>query len=97
MSFLRLAVRNVVRQRVAFATPALTARTSFLQRAQYSAAAGLSKEQITARVLELLKGFEKVKQEKVHSKCISACVSNSQCLVPPAHPYRILRRGPRPR
>ena len=70
MSFLRLAVRNVARQRVAFAAPSFAARTAFLQRAQYSAAAGLSRDEITARVLELLKGFEKVKQEKVSRKCI---------------------------
>lgn len=66
MSFLRLAVRNVARPRVAFATPvALATRGRILQSASYSAAAGLSKEQITARVLDVLKGFEKVKQDKV--------------------------------
>ncbi|EKM61164.1 uncharacterized protein PHACADRAFT_247597 [Phanerochaete carnosa HHB-10118-sp] len=65
MSFLRLAVRNVARTRVVAAPVAFSARTGFLQRAQYSAAAGLNKEQITARILDVLKGFEKVKPEKL--------------------------------
>ncbi|GJE87604.1 acyl carrier protein [Phanerochaete sordida] len=65
MSFLRLAVRNVARTRVVAAPAAFSARTSFLQRAQYSAAAGLDREQITARILDVLKGFEKVKSDKL--------------------------------
>jgi len=36
-----------------------------LQSARYSAAAGLDKEQVTSRVLEVLKGFEKVDQGKL--------------------------------
>lgn len=71
MSFLRLAVRNVARTRVVAAPTAFSARTSFLQRAQYSAAAGLDREQITARILDVLKGFEKVKSDKVRPA--SAC------------------------
>ena len=68
MSFLRLAVRNVARPRMAFAAPAaLATRSRILQGASYSAAAGLSKEQITARDLDVLKGFEKVKQDKVRT------------------------------
>lgn len=71
MSFLRLAVRNVARPRVAFATPvALATRGRILQSASYSAAAGLSQEQITARVLDVLKGFEKVKQDKVNRSIV---------------------------
>ena len=71
MSFLRLAVRNVARPRAVFAAPAARlVRSRILQRASYSAAAGLDKEQITARVLEVLKGFEKVNQEKVSRSCI---------------------------
>lgn len=66
MSFLRLAVRNVARPRLSFAAPvAFSARSSLLQRATFATGAGLDKEQITARVLDVLKGFEKVKQEKV--------------------------------
>ncbi len=64
MSFLRLAVRSVTRPRVALASPALY-RSRILQSASYSAAAGLSKEQITSRVLDVLKGFEKVDPAKV--------------------------------
>ncbi|THG98367.1 hypothetical protein EW026_g3810 [Hermanssonia centrifuga] len=66
MSFLRLAVRSVTRPRVALASPALY-RSRILQSASYSAAAGLSKEQITSRVLDVLKGFEKVDPAKLTS------------------------------
>lgn len=68
MSFFRLAARTVVRPRLVPAPIAFAARSHILQRASYSAAAGLSKEQITARVLDVLKGFEKVKQDKVGCK-----------------------------
>jgi hypothetical protein len=95
MSFLRLAVRNVARQRVTSAAPALAARTSFLQRAQYSAAAGLNKEQITTRVLELLKGFEKVKQEKVRHIYAATDTATEYITSGPAHSDRFLREGPR--
>ena len=64
MSFLRLAVRNIARPRIAVAAlPG--SRLSLLQRASFSAAAGLPKEQIQSRVLEVLKGFEKVDPSKV--------------------------------
>ncbi|CAL1695466.1 unnamed protein product [Somion occarium] len=65
MSFFRLAVRSVVRPRIVVA--ALPARNPFLfQAARYSAAAALTKEQITSRVLDVLKGFEKVDQSKLN-------------------------------
>lgn len=76
MSFLRLAVRNIARTRVVAAPAALSARTSFLQRAQYSATAGLNKEQITARILDVLKGFEKAKLEKVRMKAAGSSRRN---------------------
>ncbi|TCD61320.1 hypothetical protein EIP91_008648 [Steccherinum ochraceum] len=38
---------------------------AFTQQARFSAAAGLDKEQITSRVLDVLKGFEKVDQGKL--------------------------------
>lgn len=38
----------------------------WMQNARFSAAAGLDKEQITTRVLDVLKGFEKVDQAKVY-------------------------------
>ena len=64
MSFLRLAVRSVARPRfVAAAIP--STRSRILQSASYSAAAGLNKEQIETRVLDVLKGFEKVDPAKV--------------------------------
>ncbi|THH28064.1 hypothetical protein EUX98_g6119 [Antrodiella citrinella] len=66
MSFLRLAVRNVARTRLAVpAALPVTRRWALTQKARYSAAAGLDKEQITSRVLDVLKGFEKVDQAKL--------------------------------
>ncbi|OCH95817.1 acyl carrier protein [Obba rivulosa] len=67
MSFLRLAVRSVARPRVAprLAATFPHARPGFLQVAGYAAAAGLSKEQIATRVLDVLKGFEKVDPAKL--------------------------------
>lgn len=71
MSFLRLAVRNISRPRMGFVAPAAFAtRSRILQSASYSAAAGLSKEQITARVLDVLKGFEKVKADKASDSLV---------------------------
>ncbi|KAI0348491.1 acyl carrier protein [Trametopsis cervina] len=64
MSFLRLALRSVARPRIAVAALPST-RSRVLQSASYSAAAALSKEQITSRVLDVLKGFEKVDQGKL--------------------------------
>ncbi|KAI0788556.1 acyl carrier protein [Abortiporus biennis] len=62
MSFFRLAARNMTRPGLA-----MMARPSsrVMQLARYSAAAGLSKEQITTRVLDVLKGFEKVDPAKL--------------------------------
>ncbi|KAK7694824.1 hypothetical protein QCA50_002012 [Cerrena zonata] len=65
MSFFRLAARSVVRPSLAAA--ALPARSALrMQIARYSAPAGLSKDQITTRVLDVLKGFEKVDQAKLN-------------------------------
>lgn len=79
MFSLRIAARNIARRRVALVAPrpsAVFAPWSRLpQFAAYSAAAGLSREQITSRVLDVLKGFEKVEQSKV---CGIQC--NSSCL-----------------
>lgn len=63
MSFIRLAARSLTRPRVAFAAPRTQMAVPW--RAGYSAAAGLSKETIQTRVLEVLGGFEKVKTAKV--------------------------------
>ncbi|OBZ79255.1 Acyl carrier protein, mitochondrial [Grifola frondosa] len=63
MSFLRLAARRIALPRVAFAVP--QQRSRIIQCAAFSAAAGLTKEQITTRVIDVLKGFEKVKPEKL--------------------------------
>lgn len=66
----RLAARNFAARNLAVravATPgfALAARSRIVPCAAFSAAAGLSKEEITTRVLDVLKGFEKVKADKV--------------------------------
>ena len=62
MSFARLALRSVTRSRPLLA---VSTRQSLAFRANYSAEAGLSKETIQSRVLNVLKGFEKVDEAKV--------------------------------
>ena len=69
MSFLRVAFRgpaaSFARNRVSVSSAAIPRQTWLLQRAAFSAAAGLTREDITTRVLDVLKGFEKVDQTKV--------------------------------
>ncbi len=67
MSILRLAFRSVARPRLVVPAALTSTRSWLLQNARYSAAAGLQKEQITTRVLDVLKGFEKVDPAKVRS------------------------------
>ncbi|KAG0708952.1 acyl carrier protein [Suillus ampliporus] len=63
MSFARLALRSVTRSRPVLA---VSSRQTLAFRVNYSAAAaGLSKETIHARVLDVLKGFEKVDAAKL--------------------------------
>ncbi|KAJ8596959.1 acyl carrier protein [Rhizopogon salebrosus TDB-379] len=62
MSFARLALRSITRSRPAFTS---STRQTLALRANYSSAAGLSKEDIQKRVLDVLKGFEKVKADKL--------------------------------
>jgi hypothetical protein len=78
MSFLRLAVRSSVRPRMAFATASAPRIHSRLPpRANFAAAAGLSKDEIQSRVLDVLKGFEKVDPAKVAPLGLSvACLVN---------------------
>lgn len=70
MSFLR-ALRTVALPRAAIAVPrsnAIRSNALALQRAWYSApSSGLQKTEIEARVLDVLKSFEKVKADKVSS------------------------------
>jgi NADH dehydrogenase (ubiquinone) 1 alpha/beta subcomplex 1 len=63
MSFIRLAARNLARPRLASVVP----RTqNFVPwRAAFSAAAGLTKDTIETRILDVLRGFEKVNPSKV--------------------------------
>ncbi|XP_006454408.1 ACP acyl carrier protein/NADH-ubiquinone oxidoreductase NDUFAB1/SDAP subunit [Agaricus bisporus var. bisporus H97] len=61
MSFFRLATRSLPR---ATFTPSRFP-SLYAPRARYSAAAGLSRDSIQSRVLDVLKGFEKVDQAKL--------------------------------
>ena len=76
MSFLRFAFRgpaaSFARKRVFAPTVAIPRRTWLPQRAAFSAAAGLTKEEITTRVLDVLKGFEKVDSAKVCNTKVNA-------------------------
>jgi NADH dehydrogenase (ubiquinone) 1 alpha/beta subcomplex 1 len=69
MSFFRVAFRSpaasFTRNRISVSAAAVPRRTWLLQRAAFSAASGLTKEEITTRVLDVLKGFEKVDPKKV--------------------------------
>lgn len=66
MSFFRLAARSLSRS--TFAAPRLPLR--YVPQARYSAAPGLQAHEIQARVLEVLKNFEKVDKSKVcHVLC----------------------------
>ena len=66
MSFIRLAAHNLVRSRLALAIPRI--QNPIPWRASFSASAGLTKDVIETRVLDVLKGFEKVNQSKVWTK-----------------------------
>ena len=78
MSFLRVAFRgpaaSFARNRVSVSVAAIPRRTWFLQRAAFSAAAGLTKEEITTRVFDVLKGFEKVDAGKVRNAKVNAAM-----------------------
>jgi NADH dehydrogenase (ubiquinone) 1 alpha/beta subcomplex 1 len=63
MSFLRLATRSIAHPRYALTFPRLQDRLPF--RAGFSAAAALSRDVIETRVLDVLKGFEKIDPLKV--------------------------------
>ncbi|EIW64389.1 acyl carrier protein [Trametes versicolor FP-101664 SS1] len=67
----RLAARNFAARNIASGSVvaprfALAARSRIVPCAAFSAAAGLSKEEITARVLQVLRSFEKVKADKLN-------------------------------
>ncbi|KAG6837584.1 hypothetical protein H0H93_006998 [Arthromyces matolae] len=63
MSFTRLAARASVLPRFAWTAPRV--QRQLVQRAAFSAQAGLPKDAIQSRVFEVLKGFEKVDPAKV--------------------------------
>ncbi|KAF8198927.1 acyl carrier protein-like protein [Pholiota molesta] len=64
MSLSRLLPRISTLSRVARSTPTL--QTRWVPRAMYSAGGGLSHEAITSRVLETLKGYEKIDPAKLN-------------------------------
>ena len=78
MSFLRVAFRgpaaSFARNRVTLSAAAIPKRTWLPQRAAFSAAPGLTKEDITTRVLDVLKGFEKVNPAKVRNARVNAVI-----------------------
>ncbi|KAL4064911.1 acyl carrier protein-like protein [Scleroderma yunnanense] len=63
MSFGRLALRSLSRSRPTFAVSKQPAYR--MHRANYSAALGLAKNDIQTRILDVLKGFEKVDPAKL--------------------------------
>ncbi|KAG6845161.1 hypothetical protein H0H87_012957 [Tephrocybe sp. NHM501043] len=63
MSFIRFATRASVLPRFAWTAP--RAQRQLVQRAAFSAQAGLSRDVIQSRVYDVLKGFEKVDAAKV--------------------------------
>lgn len=82
MSFLRVAFRGPAasfsRNRVSLSAAAIPRRTWLPQRAAFSAAAGLTREEITTRVLDVLKGFEKVDATKVRDIEISSVLQGDE-------------------
>lgn len=63
MSFARVTLRSLSRARPTFAVSKQSAYR--LHRANFSAAAGLSKDDIQTRIVNVLKGFDKVDPSKV--------------------------------
>ena len=78
MSFARITLRSLSRARPTFAVSKQSAYR--LHRANFSAAAGLSKEQIQTRIFDVLKSFEKVGHSKVTFQRIQVHVYFSQYL-----------------
>ena len=80
MSFLRVAFRGpaatFARNRVAASAVTIPRRTWLPQHAAFSAAAGLTQEAITTRVLDVLKGFEKVDPNKVRNSKVNMALQN---------------------
>lgn len=65
MSLFRIAARASALPRIAVTVSRSATTTQRLPFRSFSAAAGLSKEDIETRVLDVLKGFEKVDKTKV--------------------------------
>jgi NADH dehydrogenase (ubiquinone) 1 alpha/beta subcomplex 1, acyl-carrier protein len=81
MSFLRVAFRGpaatFARNRVSLSAVSIPRRTWLPQRAAFSAAAGLSHQDITTRVFDVLKGFEKVDPNKVRNTKANVVLQNA--------------------
>lgn len=71
MSFVRLAARSLARPRLALVVPRI--QPSIPWRAGFATAAGLTKENIEKRILDVLKEFEKVNASKVAPESTFDC------------------------
>lgn len=80
MSFLRVAFRGpavtFARNRASVSAVTIPRRTWLPQRAAFSAAAGLTHKEITNRVLDVLKGFEKVDPNKARNTKVNVVLQN---------------------
>jgi hypothetical protein len=90
MSAIRFAIRGATLSRAAFVPMRTQARWSLPQRATFASAAGLNKDDISKRVLNVLKGFERVDATKVCSRAIGRKYCESYVYVL-AHTDRCLR------
>ena len=93
MTFARLALRSLSRPRPTFAVSKQT--VCRMHRANYSTAPGLSQNDVQTRVLDVLKGFEKIDPLKVCT-VISPSLSRSTNFVRLALYVGLFRGGPWP-
>jgi hypothetical protein len=93
MSFIRLAARNAARPCLAFAVPRTQKSVPWRAGFSAAAAAGLKKETIARRVLDVLKGFEKVNPLEVLSNyLLGRFVATYTFFLPQADYHVIVQR-----
>lgn len=85
MSFTRFAFRSAVRPTLMAASAPRIQFLRYSPRAAFSAAAGLPKSEIEARILDLLKSFEKVDPAKVCTMLESPQLSHSMGMESSSH------------
>jgi hypothetical protein len=93
-SALRFVFRSAAIPRAALASTRVQTRFVLPQRA-YASSAGLGKDDIQKRVLDVLKGFERVDQTKVRGRMMVH--SNTWTYDRLVDTHSCLRGGPRPR